>query len=788
MSKTRTATGIPPEIATLLRRLRWRIRAYVWLEGLSVAAVWLCATFWVGLALDYLPVLAGVGEMPRPARLVLLVLISVVFLVILYRWLLRRIFARLADRSMAILLERRFRQFGDSLITSVELDGGQVPETDIGREMLNETRREALTQLPAVRLSEVFNFRPLAVSLSMAGILAITMAAFYVVNGSAFELGVDRLYLLSDQKWPRRAKIEVVGVELRQAGTSVGDGKVMPFEGSSLKAAKGSSLGLVVRADASQAIVPKVCVVHYRTQDGDRGRVNMTSVGRVRDGYRYYKYDGKPFDGILTDIEFEVVGFDHRVGGHSIQVVDSPTLVDVKLACEFPPYMVDVELSQRLPRTVDYTAGLQLPQGTKFKLICRANKPLTRVDLTNPDNPSEAQTVAVQSGDETSFEYQVASLGDHWTLDVSLTDSDRVQSERPYRIHVAGIEDAAPAIDMRLQGIGTAITPDAMIPIQGKILDDYGVAKSWVDVAINEGDPVQMPFAATAAGEAQTSIDFRVQRAQEGGLSIKAQDKLQIVVKATDKRELGDGPNEASGDRHELEVVTADQLLAMLEARELGLRRRFEQIIEEMTQAREMLVRIKTDGPEQVASRDVEEAADEDESPSKELSEDPLQRAWSLRLLRARQSLMQAQKSAQEVLGVAAAFREIRDELVNNRVDTSDRKLRLEEQIATPLHETGTNQFPELERRIEQLAQAITVVEQKSAFQKEDAATIAAADQAVDQAELVLRELDSVLQKMLDLESFNELLDIVRSLIDDQEALMSEVKKEQKKSVLELLK
>lgn len=47
-------------------------------------------------------------------------------------------------------------------------------------------------------------------------------------------------------------------------------------------------------------------------------------------------------------------------------------------------------------------------------------------------------------------------------------------------------------------------------------------------------------------------------------------------------------------------------------------------------------------------------------------------------------------------------------------------------------------------------------------------------------------ELDAVLQKMLELEDFNEILDIVRGLIDDQEALLKETEAERKKRVMEL--
>jgi hypothetical protein len=43
-----------------------------------------------------------------------------------------------------------------------------------------------------------------------------------------------------------------------------------------------------------------------------------------------------------------------------------------------------------------------------------------------------------------------------------------------------------------------------------------------------------------------------------------------------------------------------------------------------------------------------------------------------------------------------------------------------------------------------------------------------------------------VLEKMLDLESFNEVLDMVRELIESQDGLIDETKKEQKRRVLDL--
>ena len=43
---------------------------------------------------------------------------------------------------------------------------------------------------------------------------------------------------------------------------------------------------------------------------------------------------------------------------------------------------------------------------------------------------------------------------------------------------------------------------------------------------------------------------------------------------------------------------------------------------------------------------------------------------------------------------------------------------------------------------------------------------------------------DAVLQRMLDLETYNELVELVRSLIEEQEKILSETKKQQAADLL----
>lgn len=806
MANNTNKAKLPWRIRGALFGLRWRIRTYVWIEGLSVAIVWLCLTFWAGMAIDYLPVLLGSNEMPRAARLLLLVVIAAVLAVILFRWILRRAFVPLANRSLAVLLERRHQQFHDSLITAVELTGRADRAADHDPTMLADTEEDALQTLGRVRLSSVFDARPLVFSFFGAIVLAATIGGAYAADRhfndqSLMKLGFERLYLLQDHPWPRNSRIEVVGIQVKrdeEVQTAEGSSSLVEFNERHVKVARGASVSLSVRADAGAKFVPEMCVVHYSTSEGDRGRVNMIRVGQIRDGFQYYRYDGKPFKGIVSSVRFDVVGFDHRERGYEIEVVESPLVVNAELDCVFPDYMVNEELSSWLPRTIPLTTSTQLPRGTKFTLRGEANKPLQQVFLHNSDT-DESTTIEPEG---TAFEIDIKSLGETLSLEVSLQDADNVMSDRPYRIYVVGVADEAPGVNVRLRGIGGAITPDARVPVRGKIQDDYGLAKAWFDLSVNDGDPKEVELATAGDGSVDASVDFRDQRGTDEGIKLQPGDKLRLTVKATDQYNLGEAPNTGVGDHYQLDVVTPDQLLSLLEARELGLRKRFEQIQNELTEMRDSLVRVRAEGPVSAAGGDepedgkpkeaaaaTDEPAGGEEPSDTDEAKDALTRVWSLRLLRSQRAKLQSQKSAQETLGVSASFDDIREELVNNRVDSEDRKERLQTQIIEPLKAIGSAMFPALDEKLDELAQRLEDRSRETVdAAEEDEEVVSRADAALAETDKILLAIDAVLEKMLHIEDFNDMLDDCRDLISELEGLLDDTKKAQKQQILDLLK
>ena len=49
--------------------------------------------------------------------------------------------------------------------------------------------------------------------------------------------------------------------------------------------------------------------------------------------------------------------------------------------------------------------------------------------------------------------------------------------------------DQPPQMAVQLDGIGTAITPQARVAVAGRIADDYGIGRVWFERAIDQQEP-----------------------------------------------------------------------------------------------------------------------------------------------------------------------------------------------------------------------------------------------------------------------------------------------------------
>jgi hypothetical protein len=222
--------------------------------------------------------------------------------------------------------------------------------------------------------------------------------------------------------------------------------------------------------------------------------------------------------------------------------------------------------------------------------------------------------------------------------------------------------------------------------------------------------------------------------------------KLSLVVTAEDRCTLDGGPNKGAGDAWTLDVVAPEALLAMLEAREILLRRRYESCIADLTQVRDRVANAES-RPADTASGDATGSGDSESSAAARLGE-------------------AAARAAGETAEIAEAFRMIRVELDNNLLLTPELEARLVTQIADPLAAIAAKDLPGL------------VAACRSGTGR--AALVRRADD-------VLARMRAVLDKMMELESFNEVVELLRGMIRTQEEIRAETLKRQKQRAREAL-
>ncbi len=817
MPETGSSTLLDPRLALLLDNLRRRVRRYVvWDSVLAIAAV-ILAAFWIGLTLDYLPVWLGGTEMPRLARVILLLAVAVVVLGIVGWMLIGRLRRPLPDDSLALLVERHHPSLAGRLVTAVQLNRPGRSGDSHSPALLQHVHREAAASIDRVDPNRVFRWQPLMRKAMIAGLLLVAAIGLVIISPSAFGRAASRLTLLSDEPWPRRADLEMVGVELPVVSAQNIDAPplLIPFdENGVVRLPRGSNPSLRIRAEAETAELPIVCTVYYRTDGSDdgqagesiRGQSNMRRVGRVVDGYQSFVLDGPPLAGLSDSMTISVRGLDDRLDDFRIEAVTPPVLSSMNVAVRYPNYLRNPGSSDVDLETA-YQSGLRIAEGSNVTMVATATRPLGDAEVvldTVNDEPIDFDVT--YSEDRRQMNVSIRDFRAATTVSIVPQDRDGISAQAPYRYFLGVVLDEPPELKMRLSGIGSAVTPIARIPIEATVEDDYGVevlnvsvtpsvspAAPISDAAPNSDadDPAQVVAPEKIAPEKTASRSPKLDRDGKASIELDLRDliadgelaalvpggAINVIGETSDRYDLTE-PHLTRSEVFRLEIVTPEQLLSRLERSELALRARLEQTIDETRNLRGTLNLLRRGFGEDEPMADDEPATGE--ATTNEAATDAATteqtRQVQIRRLRVQQSGLQAAKTAEELSGIAASLDDILREMMNNRVDSIDRQERIGAGVRDPLRQIVDEPLARLRDQIVDIERAVGDTDQ--AMQK----TIT----SIETADEVLARLTEVLEKMLDLESYNEILDLFRELIEDQEKLLQDTKSERKKGVLDL--
>ncbi|MFO1066753.1 MAG: hypothetical protein U0892_23080 [Pirellulales bacterium] len=796
--------GLAAELKQLLVSARGEIRRYLALDGLMITLIIIGSVFWLAAAMDYLPVRVGSSETPRWVRTAWLIIMGCGVAWALVWRLGRRLVVPMRDRNLAVLLERRFPELGNEVVTAVELVESPPPDVSLPEAyaaMLDRVHASAVDRAGQVDPSKLLDWRPIYRLGAACGALCLLTLVVTLISPSWMRLWSKRLFALSDEAWPRKALLRADGIQLQLppfTGQLAADRINIPFEDKLVHVPRGGSVVLQVSADTKAISVPELCTLFYRTEEGARGRANLRRLGKPASGWQQFILDGPPLYGLLENLEFDVIGSDARLDDFRLQVVDPTVITDMRLRIRYPQYLLTGPANRPTEEVVAYRSGLRIPEGAEVTLLGTSGDPLREVQyvvrvaesrtassrsssndrITSSDREFKIETVT-PGGVE--FAIPLGIVHDNAVVEIRTIDQYGLTSDQIPRYALTVAEDATPEVDTKLVGIGTAVTPKAIIPLRGSAVDDYDLARVWTTVVVNEMPPVELDCPVDSEGKVETNIDL-LQLAETRGMKFPTGSTLGMGTSAADYYDLQGRKHIGNGQPIQLAIVAEDKLIVMLDRQELELRQRLEQIISELKQLRTALVEQSGSAAPAGALHDKGKASPSDsfvtyqpptdaagDDEPNTAGEDPEQ-ARRLAVLRAQQSVLQADKSQQELTGIAGRVEDIRLQLVNNRIDSVDRQARLKDKVFEPLNAALGKEMEDLRRALSQLQTAAM----SPVGGREQALAAAAAD------DRLLEALDSVVSNMMDLESFNEIVDLFRQMVEDQERLLKETKEQQK--------
>jgi hypothetical protein len=729
MDHVRPGELVSAEVRAKLDRLRRALSLRLLLEGLAWLALALVAVVFVTLGFDYL------FRLERDLRGAIMLLAVAGMGVVVWRQLVAPLRVPMDAPELALLVERRFGQLGDRLIGAIQFSRrGDCEQLGVSMAMVARMAEEAHALAAPLPFRQIVERRGVLRSWAFAGGAGAVLLLFGLWQGELLRLWFHRNVLFADVPWPQSTYLTV---------------RSDPPEFTVLR---GDDLTVIVEVETRSRAVPDHVTFHARY--AALGWTEETAEADRDEPRKFVKV----FPAVSEEFELYVTGGDDRRDKrrpHKVRLIDPPGLLDVEFVVRYPSYM--------RPTRPDVfpggTGALPVPIGAKVTVQARANKPLSaaailldeqEVGRLSPQNVSRAgQRVELPLRYLGEFEIVGKNKPVTKVLRFALTDEQGHSNRRGAKYMVQVQPDHRPMVDLKKLGIGVRISPRAVLPLQLGIKDDWGLAAADVRVRMGAASkdantqPVALPPDAERQFEGRHDLDLEPLKLSPGGT-------VYVSAQATDTLpEVYGGPNVGESSPLSFSVVKPEDLMEEFLRRQKEIRLEFVQAI-----ALQESARAKTATAGLILARGTIEP--------------------EVRRLLLDSGGIQQNVGA-EVSKAADSLAAILEEMKNNRLGTDSGREQIRSDVVKPLRD--------LEQRMRKVTAAIQATRKVDQIGDLKGRT---GEIEQEQAQL-LDGMDKVLQRMVKLESKQELANKLQIIIEWSQQLLESIRKKEEAEVGKVL-
>ncbi|HEV3168422.1 MAG TPA: DUF4175 family protein, partial [Isosphaeraceae bacterium] len=414
--------------------LRGRVRRLLALHGMSWVVGGLVLAVVAACLADWLVHLAP------EVRLVALLAVLGLGGWLTARFVVAPLVVRFRDLDIAMRIERRWPGLNDRLASTVQFLRSKGDDSHLGsRAMREATIEQTLQETDTIDFREVVDPLPARRAFGLAGTSLVLALLFVVVAPGLSQIALQRLFRpFGAARWPQQTHLTVI-----EAARKVARGE--PFS-LAVAVAKGESM-------------PASARVTYRFDNGETATEALRPV------------DGGVFRGRIETVSrtfsFSVAAGDDSTGWREVLVVAPPVLQDVKITLTPPAYTAEAPSVLAPGRT-----QIRAVEGTVVDVVASANKPIASAVLHRGESSGKEPVTIASSGKRLSTHFVVADSDPFW---FALKDTEGFRNQEAVRYEVRSIRDEAPRVVIDEPDSDRDVPPEARVPVQITIDDDYGL-------------------------------------------------------------------------------------------------------------------------------------------------------------------------------------------------------------------------------------------------------------------------------------------------------------------------
>ena len=492
-------------LRTKLDRARsyWRALAAVeglgWTAGIMVIAALLC--FYV----DHNLILTAKQRVGAWALGGVLLAAAMFFLVI-------RAFQRpRSDEQIATLVEKRYPQLGERLLSTVEFSHTTNPaERGLSAAMIEALGNETANATQNLDFRTAFAKEGIKRSVTGFGVTLLVFGIHLAVMPNAMGAFFQRmLHPFADIPVWRDTRVFIE-----------------PLHGKRLK---GGTLDVTVRLEGKT--VPNA---RFRFQLAEGAWANADLKADEK-GLFHYR-----FANLTEDLHYFALAGDGQSNQAEIDVVDPPAVVGATLTYQFPAYQ------ERKAETVQApSAGIAAPVGTTVTVELKANKQLASANI---EVEGQAPLTWAVSGDTARGQIRVMKSGNYT---VKFADTDGFTNPAPQTFPIKALADQTPEVQLVEPTGDLEVVPDALVPLTINVKDDYGVGHTRVAYERDNGKKDMLGIGIGGPREKTVGFDAKWDLAQ---LNLKPGDSIRYRAEAQDYDNIT-GPHTGKTGEYTLRII-----------------------------------------------------------------------------------------------------------------------------------------------------------------------------------------------------------------------------------------